>query len=364
MKKKFLLGISLLAIAGTMVAAFAGNAVKPLANAEEQNYVLTLDGSCFDSSLNEAALNANPRTFNTANGNPIIVTSDNDLCKFSNKNWDSTWLFYNGVQADAEFHNTTAISGIKKIEFDVRWNMFKYTGTEEDVINITVASDASFTEDLFKVKVIEKAAVQECADESFSYDFDGSASYFKFDFGTSTTGKNRHQFCVIKKVKITYSCTAITEKHLALNDKNHLAKDSYDPSVATNYNFKSSDSSDITISMYRAFYIGDGFYKTGGYQTTDVHNVTALPNITRMKIEIKWNGVETVPFAYSTNVDFSGAGVTSISLNKGEGVSVRDTYYETFYINVDSSRPSYFKFTSAAWTAEYALIQADFYYIG
>jgi len=362
-KKKLIFCLSLfssVAIAATVL--FGSRAGKTLiAGAEKEDYVLTIDGSCFDSSLNETPLMNNPRTLSTSNGNPITITSSNALCLFANHKWDSSWAFYNGVQADAEFHNATPLNGIRKIEFDIRWNMFTYAGTEEDVVNITVSSDKDFSENVYKVKVVEKAAVQENADESFSLNFDGSAAYFKFDFGTSTTGKNRHQYCCLKKMKIYYSCSSLVEKHLILNDKNHLADGTYDPSATEVHSFKASDDSDIDLSMFRAYYMGDGFYKTGGYATTDVHNETALSQITRAAIEIKWNTVDNVPLKFSNNSDFSDA--KSITLTKDQGVSVRDTYYETFYLDLSASKPSYFKFLSDGWS-EYALISVDFAYVG
>ncbi len=136
----------------------------------------------------------------TANGKTVSIAT-NSWVEYPNS-WGC--IFTNGQHWDAEFHNTTPLNKILKIEFGMWWDVFNASSnTGEKIVNIITASDAAFTQNVQK-STFKKTGETTAAgtNDSYSLRLDGTASYFKFNFGDSSA--NAH-FSGVRSFKVTFA---------------------------------------------------------------------------------------------------------------------------------------------------------------
>jgi len=125
--------------------------------------------------------------------------TSNEWIEYTPNGWGS--FVTNGAHWDAYIKNITPIKGIKKIEFQMRWNIWNYEVTDTTpYVNIYTSDNDAFV-NATKIKVEMGTGTQATLGETFKLEVAGYPSFIKFDFGDNS--KNTF-FDSIMNLKITY----------------------------------------------------------------------------------------------------------------------------------------------------------------
>jgi len=306
----------------------------------DKDYVLSLNWNTINNATSPAgelwgkSVQSNPLTLKTENGNAITFSSSNSFMEYANVSHGS--VIGNGAQLSADFYNTTAITGIKKIEIIVWWDWTSPTTWDgQKTVNITTAQDSSFIVEK-DVYTFNKEA-ESTVTSTETYTLDCSAflpSYFKIDCGI------QFGFKYFKRIDITYSCTPAPSRATVLMDApwaKSLGK--FSGKMGT-FNLTGSDGDTIGMSASDwVEYAPDGwgcFCTNGQHWDAEFHNTTPINSIKRVSFRIWWNiynaasvsGPQIINITTATNADFT-EGVTKTTFTKtGEitAVGVHDTF--------------------------------------
>jgi len=341
MKKKFLLGISLLAIAGTMVAALASNAVRPLANAEEQTYSIVLDNAF----AKTVPVDANDQfidgfTYTTTNGNNIKF--DSSLMFLPNDGWGgftaNCW-----THADAEFHNATPITGIKSINLH-GW----FIGEDTKHIRVITAANANFTEEVTTYYLNKGTGTPATLGEVFSLEFPDSPSFIKF---MPTEGVN--QVIDFYRVTINYSCTPIVKDNIYLTAPWWESRPGYvKPGPSGTFDAPTANGSNVTIVCNQWVEYPNSWgciFTNGQHWDAEFHNSTSFGKILRIEFGMWWDvnnastntGEKIVNITTASDAAFT-ENVKKTQFKKTGEVTAAQT--RDSYTLISDGTASYFKF--------------------